>query len=93
MPVSIALDLNEQQVESLVKVLKRFKRAIGWTIYPIADSSWVCPAECVPKKMGMNVVPNEKNELVPMRPITGWKVCMDYRKLNSWTEKTTFLCP
>ena len=30
-----ASDLNEQQVESLVKVLKRFKRAIGWTIADI----------------------------------------------------------
>ena len=35
MPVIIASDLNEQQVESLVKVLKRFKRAIGWTIADI----------------------------------------------------------
>ena len=32
MRVIIASDLNEQQVESLVKVLKRFKKAIGWTI-------------------------------------------------------------
>ena len=32
LPVFIASDLNEKQVESLVKVLKRFKRAIGWTI-------------------------------------------------------------
>ena len=40
-------------------------------IYPIADSSWVCPVQCVPKKGGMTVVPNEKNELVPTRPVTG----------------------
>ena len=32
LPLIIASDLNEQQVESLVKVLKSFKRAIGWTI-------------------------------------------------------------
>ena len=73
------------------------KEIIKWldagVIYPIADSSWVCPVECVPKKGGMTVVPNKKNELVPMRPATGWRVCMDYHKLNSWTEKTTFLCP
>ena len=36
------------------------------------------------------MVPNEKNELVPMRPVTGWRVCMDYRKLNAWTEKDHF---
>ena len=34
-PVIIASELNEQQVESLVKVLKRFKRAIEWTIADI----------------------------------------------------------
>ena len=36
LPVIIALDLNEQQVESLVKVLKRFNRATGWTIADIS---------------------------------------------------------
>ena len=25
-----------------------------------------------------------------MRPVTGWSVCMDYRKLNAWTEKYYF---
>ena len=35
LPVIIASNLNEQHVESLVKVLKRFKRAIGWTITDI----------------------------------------------------------
>ena len=41
--VIIASDLNEQQVESLVKVLKRFKRAIGWTI---ADIIGIPPGIC-----------------------------------------------
>ena len=39
------------------------------------------------------MVPNEKNELVPMRPVTGWRVCMDYRKLNASTEKDHFPMP
>ena len=34
-------------------------------IYPIADSKWVTPVHCVPKKGGMTVVPNDKNELIP----------------------------
>ena len=38
----------------------------------------------------MIVVPNEKNELVRMRPVTGWRLFMDYRKLNAWTEKDHF---
>ena len=110
------------KVDSLVKVLKRFKKAIGWTIvdlirippgicshkiqlmpdhkvsiehqrrlnppmqdvvkkeiikyfhagviHPISDSSWVCSVQCVPKKRGMTIVLNEKNELVPMRSVT-----------------------
>ena len=73
------------------------KEIIKWldagVIYPIADSSWVCPIQCVPKKGGMTLVPNEKNELVPMRSVTGWRVCMYYRKLNSWTEKDHFPIP
>ena len=41
-------------------------------IYPISDSTWVSPVQVVPKKGGMTVVPNEKNELIPMRTVTGW---------------------
>ena len=41
-------------------------------IYPISDSSWVSPVQVVPKKGGMTVVPNEKNELIPMRTVIGW---------------------
>ncbi|KAL8155193.1 hypothetical protein AgCh_000537 [Apium graveolens] len=34
-------------------------------IYLISDSSWVSPMQCVPKKGGITVVANEKNELIP----------------------------
>ena len=54
-------------------------------IYPISDSAWVSPVQVVPKKGGMTVVTNEKNELIPTRTITGWRVCIDYRKLNDAT--------
>ncbi|KAL8091462.1 hypothetical protein AgCh_033896 [Apium graveolens] len=33
-------------------------------IYPISDSSWVSPVQCVPKKGGITVVANEKNEFI-----------------------------
>ena len=59
-------------------------------IYPISDSAWVSPVQVVPKKSGMTVVPNEKNELIPMRTVTGWRVCIDYRKLNDATRKDHF---
>ncbi|WMV09480.1 hypothetical protein MTR67_002865 [Solanum verrucosum] len=31
-----------------------------------------------------------RDELIPMRSIVGWRVCMDYRKLNAWIEKDNF---
>src|SRR3954465_7971944 len=46
-------------------------------IYPIADSKWVSPVHCVPKKGGMAVVPNDKNELIPQRTIIGYRMCID----------------
>ncbi|GJT25984.1 reverse transcriptase domain-containing protein [Tanacetum coccineum] len=62
-------------------------------IYPIADSPWVSPIHCVPKKGGITVVTNENDELVPTRTFTGWRVCIDYRKLNEATAKDHFLLP
>ncbi|GJW09890.1 hypothetical protein Tco_1575717 [Tanacetum coccineum] len=65
---------------------------------------WVSPVHCVPKKGGITVVKNEENELIPTRLVTGWRVCIDYRKLNDATryfqilfdnlikEKTTIHC-
>ncbi|GJZ35679.1 reverse transcriptase domain-containing protein [Tanacetum coccineum] len=62
-------------------------------IYPISDSPWVSPVHCVPKKGGMTVVTNDENELVPTRLVTGWKVCIDYHKLNEATRKDHFPLP
>nr|GEU79461.1 reverse transcriptase domain-containing protein [Tanacetum cinerariifolium] len=54
---------------------------------------WVSPVHCVPKKGGMTVIKNDKNELVPTRLVTGWRVCIDYRKLNEATRKDYFPLP
>nr|GEU54052.1 reverse transcriptase domain-containing protein [Tanacetum cinerariifolium] len=62
-------------------------------IYPIVDSPWVSPIQCVPKKGGIKVVTNENDELVPTRTVTGWRVCNDYRKLNEATAKYHFPLP
>ncbi|GJR18739.1 reverse transcriptase domain-containing protein [Tanacetum coccineum] len=62
-------------------------------IYPISDSPWVSPIHCVPKKGGITVVKNDDNDLIPTRLVTGWRVCIDYRKLNEATRKDHFPLP
>ncbi|CAN6677807.1 unnamed protein product [Malus baccata var. baccata] len=143
--VIISSSLTAQEEEKLVRVLKEFKSALGWTladikgispttfmhhifleegakptreaqhrlnppmmevvkkeiiklldcgvIYPISDSRWVSPIQCVPKKSGVTVVENAENELVPTRIQIGWRVCIDYRKLNATTRKYHFPLP
>nr|GEW25834.1 reverse transcriptase domain-containing protein [Tanacetum cinerariifolium] len=62
-------------------------------IYPISDSPWVSPVHCVPKKGGFTVVENEENELILTRLVTGWRVCINYHKLNEATRKDQFPLP
>ncbi|KAL5551626.1 hypothetical protein UlMin_001802 [Ulmus minor] len=77
-------------------------------IYRISDSPWVSPVQVVPKKGGMTVVKNDKNELIPTRTVTGWRVLSGheyYCFLDGYSgynqiplapedqEKTTFTCP
>jgi hypothetical protein len=59
----------------------------------VPRSEWVSPVHCVPKKGGLTVVKNEKNELIPQRTVTGWQMCIDYRKLNKATKKDHFPLP
>nr|GEX37408.1 reverse transcriptase domain-containing protein [Tanacetum cinerariifolium] len=59
-------------------------------IYPVFDSPWVSPVHRVPKKDGFTVVENEENELIPTHLVMGWRVCIDYRKLNEATRKDHF---
>ncbi|GJW15377.1 reverse transcriptase domain-containing protein [Tanacetum coccineum] len=72
------------------EVVKLFDAGL---IYHISDSPWVSPVQCVPKKGGMTVVKNEYNELIPTRLVIGWRVCIDYWKLNDATRKDHFPLP
>nr|GEV34897.1 reverse transcriptase domain-containing protein [Tanacetum cinerariifolium] len=62
-------------------------------IYPMSDIPWVSSVHCVPKKGGFTVVENEENELIPTRLVTGWRICIDYQKLNEATRKYHFPLP
>jgi len=72
------------------EILKLLEACI---IYPIADSRWVSPVHCVPKKGGIIVVPNDKNELIPPRIVTGYRMVIDFRKLNKATRKNHYPLP
>jgi hypothetical protein len=72
------------------EVLKLLKARV---IYPISDSEWASPVQVVPKKGGMTVIRNKKNELIPLWIVTGWWMCIDYQKLNKATRKDYFSLP
>ncbi|GKE78778.1 hypothetical protein Tco_1544898, partial [Tanacetum coccineum] len=76
----------------IYKVIKKevIKLLDAEMIYPISNSPWVSPVHYVPKKGGITVVANEDNELIPTQLVTGWRVCIDYRKLNEATRKDHF---
>jgi hypothetical protein len=62
-------------------------------IYPIFDSKWVSLIHVVPKRARLMVVKNKDDELVPTCIQSGWRVCIDYRKLNVATRKDHFPLP
>ena len=77
---------HQRRMNPVMKEVIR-KEVLKWLnagfIYVISNSHWVSPVHVVPKKGGFTVIRNEKNELIPTRIVTGWKVCIDYRKLNT----------
>ena len=141
-PVIISARLSDTEEQRLLKILKKHKESIAWSIkelkgispsicmhkilleetskpsvehqrrlnpvmkevvrnevlkllnaYAISDSPWVSPVHVVPKKGGFTVIRNEKNELIPTRTVTGWRACIDYRKLNTATRNDHFPLP
>nr|GFB47503.1 hypothetical protein [Tanacetum cinerariifolium] len=105
-PVIIAKDLSSNEKTDLLNVLKTQKKAIAWKL---TDIKGIDPEFCSHKilleeehspkvqsqrrKGGMTVIKNNENELVHTRLITGWRVCIDYMKLNEATRKDHFPLP
>nr|GFA97090.1 reverse transcriptase domain-containing protein [Tanacetum cinerariifolium] len=104
-PVIIAKDLSSNEKIALINVLKTRKKAIAWKL---TDIKGIDPEFCSHKILleedyspkvqsqwrgGMTVIKNDENELVPTRLVTGWRVCIDYTKLNEATRKDHFPLP
>ncbi|CAA7057051.1 unnamed protein product [Microthlaspi erraticum] len=137
-PVIVNSDLEPEQLSALLVELRKYRKAIGYTlddikgispdlcihrihledeskssiepqrrlnpnlkevvkkeilklldagiIYPISDSTWISPVHCVPKKGGITVIKNDKEELIPTRTIVGHR--MYVRKIG----KPPFYC-
>ena len=87
---------HQRRLNPVMKEVVR-KEVLKWLnagfIYAISDSPWVSPIHVVPKKGGFNVIRNEKNELIPTRTMTVWRVCIDYKKLNTATRKDHYPLP
>ena len=80
----VILDVVKKEVTKLLQ---------AGIIYPISDSQWVSPIQVVPKKTGLTVIKNEKEELIPTRVQNSWRVCINYRRLNQVTKKDHFRLP
>ena len=80
------LNLNMKEVER-IGILKWLNAGI---IFPISDSIWISPIHIVPKKGGIAIIMGKIDEMIPSRLVIGWRVCIDYRKLNAVTRKDHF---
>lgn len=58
-------------------------------IYPISNNRWVSPIQVVPKKTRV-VIKNQDGEKVSTIIQNGWRVYIDYQKLNASTRKDHF---
>jgi hypothetical protein len=75
------VDHQRRLTHAMREVVKKevIKLLDAGIIYPVPHSEWVSLVHCVPKKGGLTMVKNEKNELIPQRTVTGWRMCIDYR--------------
>ncbi|GJS36948.1 reverse transcriptase domain-containing protein [Tanacetum coccineum] len=85
----VVLEMDEDEL--VLIILGRPFLATTWAVIDVHEGK--LSLRVVPKKAGMTVVKNEKNELILQRTVSGWRVCIDYRKLNNMTRKDNFPLP
>jgi hypothetical protein len=56
-------------------------------IYQISDRKWVSHADCIPKYGAITIISYDDSSLIPTRTITGYNICIDFRKFNKDTKK------
>ena len=73
------------------------KEVLKWldagVIYPISNIEWVSSVQVVPKKKGTTVIKIKNNTLLPSRIVIGWRIWIDYWKLNKAARKDHFPLP
>jgi hypothetical protein len=91
----LVVDHQMRLTHAMREVVKKevIKLLDAGIIYPVPHSEWVSPVHCVPKKGGLTVVKNEKNELILRRTVIGWRMCNDYQNLNKATKNDHFPLP
>ncbi|KAK1685174.1 hypothetical protein QYE76_046022 [Lolium multiflorum] len=72
---------------------KTYPVIISAKLSDIEEERWVSPVHCVPKKGGITVVPNDNDELIPQRVVVGYRMCIDFRKVNKVTKKDHYPLP
>ena len=79
---------HQRRLNPVMKEVVR-KEVLKWLnagfIYAISECPCVSPICVIPKKGGFTVIRNEKDELIPTRTVIEWRMCIDYRKLNTAT--------